>query len=243
VRSLFVMPSAGDESTVFGCCFYGYQLLANEPVQPFETLYLGVDWTDRDFKEALAQHNAFSRFNVVQPENIEHEIAQLLAARHIVARFAGRSEWGTRALGNRSILAHPAEWQAVREINAMIKCRDFWMPFAPAILDEDYADYVIDEKGYGPPFMNITFHTRPERREHLIAAVHQYDYTVRPQVVREAHNREFHAILKNFKALTGIGALLNTSFNLHGEPIVHTPHDALRTFELSGLRYLALARM
>jgi carbamoyltransferase len=149
-------------------------------------------------------------------------------------------EFGARALGNRSILANPSDPKSVRVINEMIKSRDFWMPFAPSVLAERSDDYFIKPKDMRAPYMIITFDTKQEKRDKIIAAIHPYDYTGRPQEVYEEWNPSYYRLLKYFESITGEGIILNTSFNLHGEPIVHSPGDALRVFDISGLKYLAM---
>jgi len=156
-----------------------------------------------------------------------------------VARHAGREEFGARALGNRSILANPSDPRVIRIINEAIKARDFWMPFAPSLLSERASDYIVNPKRVPAPYMILTFDTSERRRE-LTAAIHPYDFTVRPQVVERMWNPRYHAILKEFERLTGIGGLLNTSFNLHGFPIASSPWDSLDVFDRSGLTTLAI---
>ena len=122
----------------------------------------------------------------------------------------------------------------------MIKGRDFWMPFATSLLYEKRNDYLVDADYYLAPFMAITFETKPKAHTDLIAALHPYDLTSRPQMVEQKTNPEYHALISHFEKLTGVGGILNTSFNLHGEPNVEQPVDAIRTFMLSGLLYLAI---
>ena len=173
-------------------------------------------------------------------ERIEEKIAELLVGDGVVARCSGRMEYGARALGNRSILANPSDHRVVPLINRMSKNRDFWMPFAPTILKEREADYLVNPKGLGSPYMMLAFPTQPKRRDELRAAIHPQDGTARPQILEEDVNPEYFRIIREFERRTGIGAVLNTSFNLHGEPLVSSPADAVDTFERSGLPHLAL---
>jgi len=165
-----------------------------------------------------------------------------LAAGKIVARVKGRAEFGARALGNRSILARADAPNAVRTINQMIKNRDFWMPFAPSVLRERETDYLVNPKGLASPYMMLAFPTNPKRRDEIIAALHPQDGTARAHIVDEAWNPGYHRVIREFERRTGTGAVLNTSFNLHGEPLVGSPADAVDTFERSGLPHLALGR-
>jgi carbamoyltransferase len=148
-------------------------------------------------------------------------------------------EWGARALGNRSILMDPRNIGRVRELNAAIKHRDFWMPFAPTILRSAERDYLVTEKGLDSRHMMLAFETTGLGKESLKAAMHPHDGTVRPQILEQRDNPGYHDLIARFAALTGVGALLNTSFNLHGEPMVCSPEDAVSTFERSGLEILA----
>jgi len=166
-------------------------------------------------------------------------IAELLIKGEIVARCKDRMEFGARALGNRSILADASDLKCTRTINMMIKNRDFWMPFAPVIMKEREHDYIVNPKNIASPYMILSFDTT-DKREDLIAAIHQADFTARPQVIEKDFNPDYYKILKEFEKNTGKGALLNTSFNLHGYPIVLGPEEAMWVFENSGLKYLAL---
>jgi carbamoyltransferase len=169
-------------------------------------------------------------------------VARLLADDEIVARCSGREEWGARALGNRSIMCNPSKFNNIERLNAKIKCRDFWMPFTPSIRAEDLPAYIDNPKNIFAPYMAITFDTTQLARQHFAAAVHPRDYTMRPQEVHADWNPEYHAILSAFKQKTGIGGVLNTSFNLHGEPNVSTPEDAIRTVRNSGLDFVLIGR-
>jgi carbamoyltransferase len=169
-------------------------------------------------------------------DGIEEVVGELLAKGEIVARFNGRVEWGPRALGNRSILADPRDFRVVRKLNSAIKQRDFWMPFAPTILEERMHEYLVNARP--ARYMILAFDTT-EKRDEIIAAIHPQDFTARPQTLNE-WNPSYRKILKTFEKITGVGAILNTSFNLHGYPIVGTPELAIWTFKNSGLKYLAI---
>jgi carbamoyltransferase len=167
-------------------------------------------------------------------------IAALLQEGKILARCAGRMEFGQRALGNRSILADPGNLVVKERINAAIKSRDFWMPFAPVVLDS-YADrYLINPKKLESPHMTLGFETTPEGYAAMIAACHPADRTARAQILRRETNPVLYSILEAFERKTERGALLNTSFNLHGHPIVNTPAEAVFVLENSGLDGLVM---
>jgi len=151
-------------------------------------------------------------------------------------------EFGARALGNRSILADPSNQDCVRVINMMIKKRDFWMPFAPVVLEERQHEYIKNPKKIKSPYMMLSFDSTEKRNEYM-AGVHQADLTARAQIINSDYNPNYYKVLKEFEKITGRAVLLNTSFNLHGYPMVNTPEDALWVFENSGLEYLALGNL
>jgi len=235
VESLFVCGSSGDESLSIGGCYYLNS--APERNQPIGNLYLGHDIRDEMGQFGSDQYK--DRFDVNCSVDFDL-IAELIARGDIVAVVRGRAEFGARALGNRSILANPSRRETVQKINEAIKNRDFWMPFALSILEEHQDRYILNPKRLLSPFMAISLDVRPERNAEIEAGTHLYDRTVRPQFVSCGDAPEYHALISAFHRLTGIPALLNTSFNLHGEPIVDTIHDAIRTFEQSGLDHLLI---
>ena len=244
VDDLFIFPSCGDETNAMGAAMWAYsQKVSHDepPPEPVQAFYFGPSVTDTETQLALQQY--VERGWLITPfASIEPEVARLLAQGQVVARCKGPMEFGARALGNRSILADPTRPEVVRVINDMIKSRDFWMPFAPAILEERANDYLVNPKCIFAPYMILSFDTT-SRVDELRAAIHPYDLTARPQVVRQKWNPDFHLLLSEFERLTGRGAILNTSFNLHGSPIVMTAQDALEVFDKSGLRHLALGNL
>jgi carbamoyltransferase len=245
VEDLFAFPSCGDESNAVGAAYLGY---VEECVRrgetprpaPFGPAYLGPDVTDAEVEAVIRERRLEGRYAISCPERIEERIADLLVGDGVVARCAGRMEFGARALGNRSILANPSDPRVVGLINRMIKNRDFWMPFAPTVLAERAGDYLVNDKGLASPYMMLAMPTRPEAREAIAAAIHPHDATARPQILERDWNPGYHDVIRAFEQRTGVGAVLNTSFNLHGEPIVCTAADAVDTFERSGLPHLAL---
>jgi carbamoyltransferase len=247
LRDLFVFPSCGDESNAIGAAYLGYLDLSRyHPVpaapKPFGPAYLGPTIDDEEVDSLIRKRDLAARHRVCEPKAMEARIADLLVTDGIVARCAGRMEFGARALGNRSILANPADHRVVAVINRMIKSRDFWMPFAPTILRERENDYLVNPKGLGSPYMMLAFPTNPKGRHDIAAAVHPHDGTARAQILDDAWNPEYHRVIREFEQRTGIGAVLNTSLNLHGEPLVCSAADAVDTFERSGLPHLAVGR-
>lgn len=243
VHSCYIMPSGGDESLSIGAALHEYYQSSgdlNHRQSVFENLYLGGEFGKDDEQQAIAQLLAGLNVTVLQPEDVDIRVAELLAEGKIVARCKGKMEWGARALGNRSILASADDYRVVDKINEMIKMRDFWMPFAPSIIEESAGDYIDQEKPLYPYFMMFAYEAKPDKRNDLTAGSHPRDKTVRPQIVTQTANPNYHKLISHFKTLTGRGVVLNTSFNLHGYPIVYSPQDAIDVFLRSGLEYLAL---
>ena len=245
VEDIFVFPSCGDETNSIGACYYAYEQALrkkNEEVniEPLGHFYLGGDFSDDEIEEFLKNYKFKSQVKFTYYDNIEKKVAELLSNGEVIARMKGRMEFGARALGNRSILANPQDWDTINRINKMIKKRDFWMPFAPSILGERAEDYLIKRKPVKAPYMILTFDTKPEKRKYMRAAIHPYDATARPQEVYKDWNKDYWKLIKYFEELTGEAVILNTSFNLHGYPVVYDPKDAIFVFENSGLKYIAL---
>ncbi|MGE4504852.1 MAG: carbamoyltransferase C-terminal domain-containing protein [Desulfovibrionaceae bacterium] len=245
VDSFYVMPSGGDESLSIGACLQRYYERTGDTdlgQSVFGHLYLGGEWGEEHelpaMDKALADRDDIA---VTRPEDMDLAIAGLLAAGDVVARARGRMEWGARSLGNRSILASADDYRVVEKINNMIKMRDFWMPFAPAITEEAQPRYYDDPKNIRPQFMTFAFRSKPETYPELTAGSHPRDRTLRPQLVTRTANPGYHRMISAFEEKTGRGVVLNTSFNLHGYPVCYTPEDSLHVFLNSGLDHLALA--
>jgi carbamoyltransferase len=244
VSSLFVTPSAGDESLVIGGLFYGNQIL-NQPIKKITHLYLGSQNDEIETENYLKTVSDRYSYQKLSDEDMAKTAAKLLADNFVIARCVGREEWGARALGNRSILCNAAHFENIDLLNQYIKDRDFWMPFTPSILKEDIDQYIVNPRKMEIPYMCITFDSTDFARKHIPAALHPFDKTVRPQAVDKDWNPSYHALISEFKKLTsssdggggGVGALLNTSFNLHGEPNVSNYKDVIHTMDNSKLKY------
>jgi carbamoyltransferase len=243
LENLFIFPSCGDETNAIGAAYYVYkQKNKHGKINPIKHLYYGPDETDDGnvLKEIeIFRNTTTTKFSVTHYDKIESEIARLLVEGAIVARCKGPMEFGARALGNRSILSDASDLSKITIINNMIKMRDFWMPFAPVILKERENDYIINPKKIEASFMVITFNST-DRYKEFIGGIQQNDLTARPQIITEELNPDYYRILKEYERNTGKGVLINTSFNLHGLPIVYGPKEALYVFENSGLKILAL---
>ena len=234
--AIFVQPAMGDCGLAFGAPL---QRMAEQGgLSPYrlEHVYLGPGFSDDEILAAIAEAGLTSRrFDPVEPE-----IARLLADGRVVARFNGRMEFGPRALGNRSILYHATDHAVNDWLNKRLARTEF-MPFAPATLIEEAEQHYLSLRGAEHPaqFMTITFDCSDRFQRECAAAVH-VDGTARPQLVRSDTNPSFHRILQEYKKLTGIGTVINTSFNMHEEPIVCSPADAVRSFLQGHLDYLAI---
>lgn len=239
VEDVFCYPAADDGGTPVGAALEAYyRFCEREGVEPkrcdLMDIYYGAEYDDEYIKFILQDTGWATKAKYIQ--DIEGEIATLITEGKIIARFSGRDEWGPRALGNRSILADPREPRVIGKINFAIKHRDFWMPFAPSILEEKMDNYLIDARP--ARYMIEAFDTN-DKADEIIAALHPHDKTVRPQTVNE-WNLSYRKVLEGFQRITGVGGILNTSFNLHGYPIVGTPEIALWTLEQSDLDGLAI---
>ena len=243
VASFYVMPSAADESLSIGAALHRYYQKTGEQdhaASRLTNLYLGGEFSRTEEQEAIDASLNGAPVEVQCPNDMNRTIADLLAKGEIVASCRGRMEWGARALGNRSILTGAEDYGRVDVINQMIKMRDFWMPFAPSILEDAAPRYFDDPKDLKPWFMTFAFPAKASGFGDLKAGAHPRDHTIRPQVVTRAANPDYASVIEHFDKETGRGVALNTSFNLHGEPIVYSPADAIRVFKLSGLNHLAL---
>lgn len=240
VDELFIMPSCGDETNAVGACFWGSFEKAGVAPLPISSLALGPSYSNQQIKKTLDEELKNGKVEFCFVDNPSLKAAELLSSGEVIAILDGPVEFGARALGNRSIMADASKPGVVETINKMIKIRDFWMPFAPVILEERQQDYLMNPKCMKSPYMIITFDSTPLAQEDLRGAMHPYDKTLRPQVINKDTNAYYYQILKKYEELTGRGACLNTSFNLHGDPIVNSPEDALRTFLNSGLNFLFL---
>ena len=141
-------------------------------------------------------------------------------------------------MGNRSIIADPRSFGIIARVNEKIKFRDFWMPFTPSVLDEDAEELLVNPKRLASPYMTIGFDVGQQYHERIPGVIHPSDKTIRPQILVRQANPKYYDLIAEFKKLTGIGVIMNTSFNLHGEAIVESPADAISAFSRSGLDIL-----
>jgi len=198
----------------------------------FTHAYWGASYEDSDIEHALGFANVtYQRCDPVETA------AAALAENKVVGWFQGAAELGPRALGNRSILAHPGYKQNLDRVNLQVKRREQWRPLAPSILEEKYFE-IIDTRILSP-FMLIAAQVKQEWRDRLPAIVH-VDGSARPQAVSADTNEIYHRMISRFEELSGLPAVLNTSFNLDDEPLVNSPENAIATFFRSGIEILIL---
>lgn len=237
VNSVFVFPNMGDGGVALGAALMvGFEKKSLQHKIELSNLYLGRNFNDVDIQ------NEFHHLKVPykKSENIAHDVAIALAEGKVVARFNGAMEYGPRALGNRSII-YSAKDKSVNEwLNKRLNRTEF-MPFAPFVRDVDYKDFFkIDESQTHPfRFMTITCDVTEKCKQEAPAITH-VDGTARPQIVYRESNPSYYDILTEYKKITGHSVLVNTSFNMHEEPIINTPEEAIKTFQLGGLDMLAI---
>lgn len=234
VDQIFVQPAAGDDGACLGAALAPYLENGGKlPVRPMRHAYWGPERPDAEIETALTTFKIrFTRFN--DPAAVA---AELLAKGKILGWFQGRMEFGPRALGGRSILADPRDPDMTSKVNNAVKFREWWRPFAPSMLKEAASEYI--ESATDSPFMILTAQVKPEKRS-VIPAVTHADGSARPQTVERDINPLYWRLIREFGDRTGVPVVMNTSFNLRGEPIVNTPTDAIRTFFSSGLDALLI---
>jgi carbamoyltransferase len=237
-ENVWIQPAAGDDGIAIGCAFYGHLAIQKKPrTFVMQHAYFGTDYPQQAVTEALNTWLVRLEAAHTTPEDIYAEAARLLAEGHVFGWFQGRSEFGPRALGNRSILADPRTPEMKDKLNKRVKHRQSFRPFAPVVLAERASE--VFEGDAESPFMLLAQRVRPEW-VHKIPAVVHVDGTARIQTVRETQNAPLYRLLRAFEAITGVPVLLNTSFNVKGEPIVETPRDAVECFLATGIDYLVL---
>ena len=234
-RRTWIQPAAGDEGLAIGAALHTYHSVLNLPRRfAMKNSYLGPEFSEALIESALKKANL--RYRKLEREPLLETVAQQIAAGNIVGWFQGRMEWGPRALGNRSILAHPGLPGMKDVLNARIKQREWFRPFAPSILEERQSEFF--EHDYPSPFMLHVYKIRPEKRSQL-SAVNHVDDTGRLQTVSREENPLYHELICAFERKTGIPAVLNTSFN-ENEPIVCQPDEAIDCFKRTRMDVLAI---
>ena len=236
--NVWIQPAAGDNGIAIGCAYYGRLAIQKKPRTFVMTqATLGVTYPD-DVARRVGNPLLVTRKPFNGPgESICREAAKLLSEGKVFGWFQGRCEFGPRALGNRSILGDPRRPEMKDKLNKRVKFRQAFRPFAPIVPYERAKDIFVGEDE--SPFMLRAKQVRPEWKDRIPAIVH-VDGTARVQTVRREQNERMYDLLMEFDKLTGVPVLVNTSFNIKGEPIVETPQDAMNCFIHTGIDYLAL---
>lgn len=236
VREVYVTPPMGDEGLPLGAALLGNSIKNVQDVFRLSDVYLGSSYSESEIDSTIRD-----KYSDVFSEVLDvDKVSKLLSEGHIVGLFQGRMEYGPRALGNRTILADPSKSDAYDKLNGRLDRNDC-MPFAPVVLAEYASDvFVIDKSLYTAEFMTMLYDTHPEWHERIPAALHPIDKTARIQLVYEDRNKLLYDILQSFYLRTNIPVLINTSFNIHEEPIVCWPENALEHLKNGIVDYLII---
>jgi len=234
VEKIFVQPAASDDGVALGAALAPYlEGSGRLPTKAMRHAYLGPAFDDDAIEKALQTY----KLKCTRLEDAAATAAELLSRGRILGWFQGRMEFGPRALGSRSILADPRDPEMNAKVNNAVKFREWWRPFAPSMKKEAAGEYL--ESATDSPFMILTAQVRPEMRS-VIPSVTHVDGSARPQTVEKEINPLYWRLIEEFGKRTGVPVIMNTSFNLRGEAIVHTPTDAIRTFFSSGMDALVI---
>jgi carbamoyltransferase len=237
VEEVYVFPHMGDGGLAMGSAMVANYKINGISKYDFNDVYFGPEYSNNCIKSTLDK-NELKNIEYKYVEEIEREVAKILYAENIVFWFQGRMEYGPRALGDRSILAPPHSEEIKNELNLVQKKRVWYQPFCPTMLLEDAKELLEDLKGRPNEFMTMGYMVKKDKQK-LIRGVINIDGSCRPQIITD-HNSKYAKLLLEYKKLSGIGVLLNTSFNLHGEPLVCSPEDALSTFSRTKAKYMVL---
>jgi len=235
-RKVYTQAAAGDDGTALGAAYYIANCVLHKPRPPaMDHAYTGREFSDAAIQGALKNSEGIASERV-EDDELYRRTAAAIARGEIVGWFQGKMEWGPRALGNRSIVAHPGLADMKEILNSRIKHREWFRPFAPSILEERVGDYF--ENTHPSPFMMLVYQTRPEVRPRF-CAINHVDNTGRLQTVSREQNPRYYALIEAFEAETGLPVVLNTSFN-ENEPIVCTPQEAIACFLRTRMDLLVL---
>jgi len=234
VDKMFAQPAASDDGVALGAALAAYlDDNGKLPNKPMRHGYWGPSFDDEAIENALRTY----KLRYTRTQDPASAAAELLAKGKILGWFQGRMEFGPRALGSRSILADPRNPEMNAKVNNAVKFREWWRPFAPSLQKEAASEYL--ESAEESPFMILTAQVRPEKRA-VIPSVTHVDGSARPQTVEKEVNPLYWRLIDEFGKRTSVPVIMNTSFNLRGEAIVHTPTDAIRTFFSSGMDALVI---
>ena len=261
-KNIFIQPAAGDAGGALGAAQAAYHIYFDQPRTKVETLdgmkgsYLGPEYSDDDVMKVVKKYGASYKY-FKDSQALSHEVAQRLSEGNVIGWMQGRMEFGPRALGGRSILGDPRNEEMQKKLNVKIKYRESFRPFAPSVLAEDCAEYF--EHDSSSPYMLLVQPVQQSRRKALppgydsfslkeklyhlrsdMPAITHIDFSARIQTVHPETNPKYYELVREFKKLTGYGVIVNTSFNVRGEPIICTPEDAYRCFMRTEMDYLVV---
>jgi carbamoyltransferase len=238
VENLFVQPAANDAGGSIGAAL---ELGANNgtDISEIDHMYFGSNYSDEEITKVLDD----LKISYQSVESVPKKAAKLLHEGALIGWFQGSMEGGPRALGNRSILADPRSIESRDKVNKHVKHREEWRPFAPSMLKQEAERLLVGDISDAAYYMIDTYETTSVGKEEIPAVLHPADGTTRPQIVTKDRNRRYYRLLQEFKQRSGVGAVLNTSFNDSGEPIVRTPREAVRDFYSMGLDALIMGNV
>lgn len=236
LEDYFIYPDAGDAGLSVGAALFGYfSKNPNQKPKKVDAVYFGADYSNSEIEKLLILRNL--KYRKLEKSTLIDTTAKFLSKGKIIGWFQGSGEIGPRALGNRSILMDPRNAKNKDIINARVKFREGFRPFCPSVVVEEAGNYFKNIKE--APFMITSYDVLGDKKN-VIPAVTHVDGTARPQTVSQKQNPLYYELLRQFGKLTGVPVLLNTSFNIKGEPVVNTPQDAIRCFYDTGLDYLII---
>ncbi|MCB4792385.1 MAG: carbamoyltransferase [Elusimicrobia bacterium] len=238
-ENIYIQPASTDAGGAIGAALWAWcQVLKNKRVEVMEHAYYGKEYGEQEIVDAIKENNL--KYKKIDDEQLIDEVSGLLSKGNVIGWYQGRTEWGPRALGNRSILADARNPKMKDIVNTKVKFREPFRPFAPSVLDTSVADYFeVDKESYVQRFMLMTYPVKKEMQKVIPAVTHE-DGTSRIQSVIKQYNPRYYKLIEKFKEKTGVGVVLNTSFNLKGEPIVNSPGNAIKTYLNSGIDLLIL---
>jgi len=243
-EDVFIQPAAGDSGGALGAALYTYHVLLGKPREfVMEHAYWGQEYSEAEMKSAI-DTSGFAYERIDDDEKLLDQVVDRLTHSKVVSWFRGRFEWGPRALGHRSILADPRSIEMKEVVNLKIKFREPFRPFAPVVLEErahEYFEMPTPEKYYPARYMLLVAPIPEDKRDDIQAVCH-VGGTGRLQTIRREWNPAYYRVVEKFGEATGVPVLLNTSYNLRGEPIVTTPQNALNTFAKSDIDALVMGQ-
>ena len=235
-KEIFIQPAAGDSGGALGAAVYTHNCILNKPrAYVMRDAYLGTNYPDAQIKKILLNHNVL--FMEYDDDALSKFVAQKIAENKVIGWFQGRMEFGPRALGNRSILGNPCNPDMKEILNGKVKKRESFRPYAPVVLEERAGEFF--ELAGASPFMLLAPMVKQDKKSIIPGVVH-VDGTARVQTVQQDTNYKLWRLIKDFESITGVPIIINTSFNLRGEPVVCSPEDAMACFRKSDMDYLVL---